>query len=146
LFAIDTACRRGEIRLLEWRDVDFERQVINVRKETTKSTRARRIPMTTRLINILENHKPENAKPTAKVFTQRAFKKAYAKVLEMAGIEGFTFHDLRHVGTTRFIEKDFNVGLAMKIVGHEQMSTFQRYLNPTPESLVEIMRKSEAAD
>lgn len=145
VFAIDTASRRGEIRQLEWRDVDFDRQVINLRKETTKSSRARRIPMTKRLIEILENHKPEDAKPTARVFTQSAFKKAYAKVLEMAGLDGFTFHDLRHVGTTRFIEKDFNPALAMKIVGHEQMSTFSRYLNPTAEMLVETMRKSEAA-
>lgn len=146
IFAIDTASRRGEIRLLEWRDVDLERQVINLRKETTKSHRARRIPMTARLMEVLENHKPKNAKPTERVFTQSAFKKSYAKVLEMAGLENFTFHDLRHVGTTRFIEKNFNPALAMKIVGHEQMSTFSRYLNPTPESLVEIMRKSESVN
>jgi hypothetical protein len=32
----------------------------------------------------------------------------------------------------------------MKISGHKQMTTFLRYVNPTTESLVELMRKSEA--
>jgi integrase len=59
-------------------------------------------------------------------------------------IFGCRFHDLRHVAISRLLEKGFPHALAMKISGHKQMTTFLRYVNPTTESLVELMRKSEA--
>jgi integrase len=64
----------------------------------------------------------------------------------MAGFEHLTFHDLRHVAITRLLEKGFPHALAMKISGHKQMTTFLRYVNPTTESLVDLMRRSEAVN
>lgn len=145
VFAIDTTCRRGEILKLEWRDIDFARQIISIRKETTKTGDGREIPMSARLMMILEKHQLEKAKPNDFVFPVGDFKKSYKKVLTMAGLENFTFHDLRHVAISRLLEKGFPHALAMKISGHKQMTTFLRYVNPTTESLVEIMRRSEAA-
>lgn len=143
VFAIDTTCRRGEVRKLEWRDVDLINRIITIRDETTKTGDGRKIPISARLLEILENLKHKNAEPNDKVFDVGDFKKSYGKVLEMAGIESFTFHDLRHVAITRLLEKGFPHAIVMKISGHKQISTFLRYLNPTNENLVELMDRSE---
>lgn len=102
--AIESSMRRGEISKLKWRDVDFESEVIRVRKETVKIDEAKTIPMTLRLKETLENHKPTSAKADDFVFADIGdFKKAYATVCKYAGIENFTFHDLRHVAISRMV-------------------------------------------
>lgn len=40
-----TGLRWGEVRRLEWRDVDLERRLLHVRKETTKTAEPRHIPL-----------------------------------------------------------------------------------------------------
>ena len=52
--ALETACRRGELLALTWRDVDFERKELTVRAETSKTRRARVLPMSARLVAVLE--------------------------------------------------------------------------------------------
>ncbi|HEX8568203.1 MAG TPA: site-specific integrase [Pyrinomonadaceae bacterium] len=141
--AIDTAMRRGEILKLEWRDIDFKREIISVRRETTKANLPRTVPLTARLKQTLETIKPETAKSGDRIFKVGDFKKAYAWVREQAGVK-LTFHDLRHIGITRVMKKGFEQELAMKISGHTVTKTFLRYLNPEPEYLVEKMRRSES--
>src|SRR5262245_55240983 len=42
---LETGARWNEIRQLTWRDVDFERAVLTLRAENTKSRKARAIPL-----------------------------------------------------------------------------------------------------
>ena len=48
-----------------------------------------------------------------------------------AGIEGLHFHDLRHTAITRMVSEGLPTAEIMKTSGHTQMTTFQRYVNPT---------------
>ena len=144
--AIESSMRRGEILKLRWKDVDLDREVIRVRKETVKIDEAKTIPMTLRLKETLENHRPENVSANNFVFADAGdFKKAYATVCKYAGVENFTFHDIRHVAITRMIARGMPIAVVMKISGHKEMKTFLRYLNLSEEILVEMMRKGEKA-
>ena len=142
--AIESSIRRSEILKLKWKDVDFNREVVRVRKETVMIDEAKTIPMTLRLKKTLENLKGENVSANDFVFADTGdFKKAYATVCKYAGVENFTFHDIRHVAITRMIARGMPIAIVMKILGHKEMKTFLRYLNLSEETSVEVMRKDE---
>jgi len=61
-------------------------------------------------------------------------KNGFASILKEAKIENFTFHDCRHTATTRLTSSGMPASEAMKITGHTQMTTFQRYVNITDEA------------
>ena len=51
---LDTACRPGEILSLQWRDVSLDRRELTIRAEKEKTRRERIIPISTRLMALLE--------------------------------------------------------------------------------------------
>jgi len=51
--ALDTGCRSGELKQLEWGDVDVARRTIVIRAMSTKTLRRRQVPMTKRVFAIL---------------------------------------------------------------------------------------------
>lgn len=141
--ALDTAARRGELLKLKWSDVDFNQQVIRLRATTTKTETARTVPMTARLNGELQRLWRESRKRRdAEVFDSiRFIKTAFASACESAGIEDFHFHDCRHTATTRMVQTGLPTAQIMKITGHTQMATFQRYVNPTDDSVRQIAEK-----
>ena len=52
--ALETGCRQGELFGLRWRDLDLERQEIRVQARNAKNRNDRHIPISTRLLAILE--------------------------------------------------------------------------------------------
>jgi integrase len=137
--ALDTAMRWGEIRQLEWTDVDFANRLIRIRATTTKTLRARVVGMTERLFEELEKLARQRElirmDDRALVFGVRDnIKKGFAAICREAGVRDLRFHDLRHAATTRMIAAGVPDKLAMKITGHSQMTTFMRYINTDVET------------
>lgn len=54
-----------------------------------------------------------------------------------AEINDLRFHDLRHTAVTRLVRAGVPAPKIMKITGHQQLKTFQRYVNLTDESVIE---------
>ena len=54
--------------------------------------------------------------------------------LAEAGVEDFRLHDSRHTAITRMVNEGLPSSEIMKTSGHTQMTTFQRYVNPTAET------------
>ncbi len=97
-FALATGCRASEITGLEWNRVDLDRKTAWLNK--TKNGTPRGVPLNEDAIEVLEEQKGKNPKFC---FTfrgeriQRAITNtAWYSALEVAGIEDFRFHDLRH--------------------------------------------------
>jgi integrase len=61
-------------------------------------------------------------------------KKAWKSACQEAEIENLRFHDLRHTSITRMVNEGLPSSEIMKTSGHTQMTTFQRYVNPTEET------------
>src|SRR5262249_27449356 len=53
--ALDTGCRKGELLLLTWSDLDFESRTITVRELTCKTLTSRTVPMSVRLTAELQS-------------------------------------------------------------------------------------------
>jgi integrase len=140
--ALDTAARRGELLQLLWSDVDFDQELIRLRATTTKTATARTVPMTPRLKDELQFL----WRLSPKRFDFEVFggigsvKRAFANACTSAGINDFHFHDLRHTAITRMVQTGMPTAQIMKITGHTQMITFQRYVNPTNDSLKEMAK------
>ena len=57
---------------------------------------------------------------------------------------GFVLHSLRHTFLTRLGEAGADAFEIMRLAGHSSVSTSQRYVHPTPESLERVMERLDA--
>jgi integrase len=139
IFALDTAMRKGEILKLKWSDVDFDQNVIWAEGKNTKTLKPRIVPLTSRLkTELLELWLKSDKNPEKDLFPIKEMKRAFGTACRKAGIEDFRFHDLRHTATTRMQAVLKDSAKTMKITGHTQMKTFQRYNNIDVEIAQEV--------
>ena len=131
--------RRGEILNLKWSNIDFDYGFIELLD--TKSGKARKVPMSVILRDVFDSIdrvseyvfiNPKTKKPYLDL------KKSFHKVMELADIQNFRFHDLRHTVATRLVEKGIDLLVVMDILGHSKIETTMRYAHPIPK------RKSDA--
>jgi integrase len=142
VMAVDTGMRRGEIFKLTWRDVDFVSGEIIIRAMNSKTADRRAVGITPRLKSELEKLWNQSKNIDECVFgydkPQSTIKKVWATACRNAKLDNLKFHDLRHTAITRLVETGKPSATIMKISGHKQISTFQRYNNPTSESVRDI--------
>jgi site-specific recombinase XerD len=141
--ALDTGMRLGEILSLTWRQVDVSRGVIRV--EHTKSGKPREIPISERLRTTLGragvHDEPVFVGP--KGVGVSSVKTAMNAALRRAGLttKGYRFHDLRHTFATRLIEHGVDPFTVQELLGHQSITTTQRYAHPARKSKVEAIKK-----
>lgn len=145
LFAIETACRIGEMLQLKWSEVDFKNQQITFLAHTTKTKVKRTIPVTSVAKNILlwiqKRHNPEKNK-SKRVFefwhlNEHHLSRQFKICCNRAEINDIRWHDLRHEGTSRFYEKgkgltDMEIA---KITGHKSLDMLRRYAHLRPNTI-----------
>ena len=134
--AIDTGMRKGEIITLRWSDIDFENRRIVIQAFNTKTIRERHLSMTSRLTEMLRQMwENSNHDPDELVFgITSSPKKGFAKSRIEAGIPDVTIHDLRHTNATRLVKKGLPLAEVARVLGHTQIRTTYRYVNPDQET------------
>jgi integrase len=135
-WAIETAMRRGEIAAMRWEHVDRKARVLLIPE--TKNGTPRRVPLSTTALAVLD------ALPRridGQVWGMRAdsISQAFERVCEAAGIEGLTFHDLRHEATSRLFEKGLHPMQVAAITGHKTLQMLKRYTHLRAEDLVGML-------
>lgn len=123
VFALETAARRGEILALTWRDVDLERKVAKVSGKTGSRT----IPLSPACVSMLRSL-PRSLEGHVFPVTIETLKQAYERAVARAGIQDFTFHDLRHDALTRLARLGLNILELRSISGHTTANMLQRYV------------------
>lgn len=72
----------------------------------------------------------------------RTLENHFARVMESCGIQGATFHTLRHTFATRCIELGFDIKSLSEILGHSSVNiTLNRYVHPSMEFKRENMAR-----
>ena len=146
IFAIETGCRRGEIKSVRWSDVNFDRRFITIESANTKTLRSRMVPMSARLVETLAQLRDVSMPyENSFIFGPSDFKKAFNAACSAADLNDLHFHDLRHTAITRMLEKGISPPLVMKVSGHTQHKTFLRYVNQSENSVYEIALRLDAA-
>lgn len=152
---LETCCRPGEMLSLQWRDVDLETRELTIRAEKAKTRRARRLPISSRLMAVLEMRRLD---PSGKEFPPEAYvfgnevgkrvtnvRNAWERAREVAGLQGFQLRDLRHEAASRFEEAGVLTTDVSKFLGHRNLTTTTRYLNTTSRRLrLALLRVEEA--
>ena len=148
--ALFTGLRLGELLGLQWQDVDLQEGVLHVRRQYTRlrefappKTKAavRRLPLSSEMTRQLAEVKlrsrysgdadpvfaARNGKPLAhRNATRRGFELAAAK----AGIDGVTFHSMRHAFASRMIDRGISSTVLAALMGHESSTiTERRYVH-----------------
>ena len=130
LFAIETACRLGEICDLQWSDVYLSKRYIHL--PNTKNGDARDVPLTSVAVHLLSSI-PDK---TGKVFGIRSGSAStlFARYIKKAGINNLHMHDTRHEAVSRLAKKFTMMELA-KVVGHRDPRSLMIYYEPSAEEL-----------
>jgi integrase len=140
--AIETGMRMSEIYTLEKRQIDLDNRTIFLDK--TKNGSKRQVPMTSNILKVLTDYL-SNLKGD-RLFSFEGKRKevssrlsqTYARVFESAGLDGFTFHYLRHEATSRFYERTTLTDLEIaKILGWKSLRMALTYSNLRASNLSE---------
>jgi len=104
--AISSGMRRSEILFLTWKQINFEREYIQLeRAKNGVPIKIQMLPMAWEYLKLVKKKSKTDRLFT---YTQDGFKSNFARVLERAKIEGYTFHDLR----SEFISRGLSMGLS----------------------------------
>ncbi len=134
-FAIETAMRRGEIASLKWQNVDLDRRTAYLPK--TKNNEERTVPLSPAAVEILKKLDRGEESCLFKL-SDVSITQAFIKTCQKAGIDGLTFHDLRHEGTSRLFEHtDLDIMEIKSITGHKTLQMLARYSHLRTYKLVD---------
>ena len=152
--ALETGMRKGELLALRWRDVKWDVGALLLPAEITKTAEARDVPMTQRLLAVLEmrKHAPDGSELPVDAFVfgndvgeaVDDIRDAWVKTCSDAKITGLHFHDLRREFASRLREtpgiSDHHV---RDWLGHADMATTSRYLATTRVGLQQARKAFE---
>lgn len=135
-FAIETAMRQGEIMSMTWDMVNMGQRTVTL--PHTKNGTKRIVPLSSKAVKILDTL-PRRITGKIWTYTQAGLRASYNKAMGYAGIEGLTFHDLRHEATSRFFEKGLNPMQVSAITGHKTLQMLKRYTHLRAEDLAKLL-------
>jgi integrase len=132
VIALDTGMRLGEIRALQKTDV--RDGMLYIRAETTKTGSARVIPLTKRLSALFVRLSDDEWN------FNHSIQYPFTKVLKIAGIENFCFHDLRHTFASELVQKGVSDYIVAELLGHTSTKMTKRYSHLSAESLAKAVK------
>lgn len=156
LLCLYTGLRLGELCALRWTGIDLEGKTLTVNRtvqriavpghktktillETApKSESSRRtVPLTPELLDILFRLRGEQPHVFGgkKLLEPRTMQYHFKKILKETGVEGKTFHTLRHTFATNCVENGMDVKSLSELLGHSDVKiTLNLYVHPTMDS------------
>ncbi|HEY7163679.1 MAG TPA: site-specific integrase [Candidatus Binatia bacterium] len=141
--------RVGEMRALEWRDVDHSGKVIRLRPEISKNKDGGVLPLKNELLQIIgtaaENPCPEC--PSVFHFKKKRigdFRKAWHSACSDAKLGNLLIHQLRRTAVRNLIRAGVPERIAMDLTGHKTRSVFDRYNIVSEADLMQASQKLQS--
>lgn len=140
-----TGIRRNELRMLNWQDIDFGREVITVMHG--KGNKQRQIPiaepLTSTLWAYLQTRLPltNNAvfisSTTGNRISTTPLQQLFTKCIEKCGLEdkGYTIHKFRHSYATMLLANGVDLLSIQKLLGHEDLNNTKIYTHISNDDL-----------
>jgi len=156
LISQDSGLRPDEVIRMRWDNVLWDKNLIF--NPDGKTERARRhVPLSDRVRDLLRVR--AQGATSEWVFPSRRKKKAhisyfpiakqFSKAREDAGLpDDIVLYSARHSFATDMLDRTGNIVLVQKMLGHESVTTTQRYLHPELKGIAELVnqRNTEHAD
>lgn len=146
LFLVDTGARVGEALKLEWRDIDSQHKL--VRFWDTKNGQARSIPVTTRVMDMLNEIEVLGlgGKGPFSEIKQTTFNHKWVVVRRAMGLDKddqFVPHALRHTCASRLVQRGVPILTVKEWLGHKSLAITLRYAHLAPQQLLEAVKVLE---
>lgn len=148
IFALNTGSRIGEIFSLRWQEVDLDNGVIN--SFAHKNQKLRIIPMNKEVRRILEFW--NLGRKSEYVFYNQKTGERFVDLdrgLQLAcihaGIEGVTWHTMRHTFASRLLERGADIVTVKELLGHSTVTVTMRYTHSNMGSKVQAVRRLEGS-
>jgi integrase len=143
-----TGLRLGELLALRWRDIDFSKRLVHVRRnytaeavDTPKSGRVRSVPLIDRAARALDGLSRREyflgdddlvfGSEVGSFLDDHALRRRFYATLERAELEKIRLHDLRHTFGTLAVQA-FPLSDVKAYMGHADIQTTMIYVHHVP--------------
>jgi integrase len=158
LVALRTGLRIGELRGLQWGDIDLTRRVLDVQRTDPgrrtfdatdpKGNRARVVPLTIESAEALTRIKPDKARATdwvwpallrrkgetrARARSEKGCWTAVVRAAKRAGLADVGWHTLRHTYASHLVMRGIPIRLIQKWLGHASIKETEKYAHLYPD-------------
>lgn len=134
IIGYNTGMRKSEITGLKWTDVDLRARLICI--SDSKNEEAREVPVNDELYGFLVTLK-KKAKDEYVLSRRRSpirnFKTAFNNAVQKAGVDPFTFHDLRHTYASNLVMAGVDIVTVQELLGHKSITMTKKYSHPSRE-------------
>jgi len=137
--ALNTGMRLGELLGLDWSHVDLKRRQIRV--VDSKNNESRVVPINAVLYNTLSKLRHREGA----VFLSRYGRgynyidNGFRAALIRAGIEDFSFHDLRHTFASWLAMEGVPLSTISRLLGHKTVQMTMRYAHLSPDYMADVL-------
>jgi integrase len=134
-----TGARRGEICPLKWKDVDFDRNVLNLHDKVEED--GRKVPLTPYVKTLLSGLERQNEYVFSSNLSEAGYviepRSGHNKALSNAGLEQVSIHGLRRTfATIAEWMIEMPAGITAQIMGHKPSATAEKHYKVRPISLL----------
>lgn len=135
VLALNTGMRRGEIMALRPSQIDLERRFITLKGDGTKSGKTRHIPLNDKSTHVLKRALGRRGR-AKRLFPYHDIRTSWARLLDIAEIENFRFHDMRHHAASKMVQNGVPLYTVAQILGHTSMQMTMRYAHLSGDALL----------
>ncbi|MDQ1118905.1 MULTISPECIES: tyrosine-type recombinase/integrase [Pseudoxanthomonas] len=140
LLAMNTGLRKGELLSLNWSDINLQARMLTVRAEHAKSGKQRHVPLNNEAMSVLQRWRPKTS-GSGTVFGISSVKSSWEKLIAVAKINDFRFHDLRHHFASRLVMTGVDLNTIRELLGHADLTMTLRYAHLAPQHLAAAVAK-----
>jgi len=143
--AINTGMRRSEQYSTEWPSVNFERKVLTIAR--SKHGETRHIPLNTVALAAFKSLLPNMGTSNLVFLNQdghgslQGNKHWFEDAVREAGVQDFTWHDLRHTFASRLVMSGEGLRMVQEVLGHRSITTTCRYAHLAPAQQLAAVEK-----
>ena len=139
IFSLNTGLRQANVLGLTWNQVDLDRKVCWYHPDEMKAGNALGVALNDTAVEVL---KRQIGKHKKFVFVNKRNNpigginsRYWKKTLELAEIEDFTWHDLRHTWASWLVQRGVPLRVLQEMGGWKTLRMVQRYAHLAPEHL-----------
>ena len=152
ILAAHTGLRRGSLFNLRWDQIDLNHRVLRIPR--TKSGRPLSLPLNVTAHDTLKALHETRDPVSPYVFPHRVgpnagapvmdIKNGFHAALELAKIDDFTWHDLRHTFASWLMMRGASLRSVAELLGHTSMKMTMRYAHLSPDVRKDAVRLLDA--
>ncbi|WP_165743076.1 site-specific integrase [Pseudoalteromonas sp. Z9A6] len=134
----ETAMRRGEVARIARSHIEFESNRLYIPE--AKNGHSRYVPLNSKAIDILKR-RLQVMDDNRMLYNVNAesLSKAFRRSCKRLGIEGLSFHSLRHSAITRYAKRGLSVNQLKVISGHRSTEMLERYTHLGVNDVIGLM-------